>query len=254
MASFSVDAEIIQELHGNLAIPKSSKEICPLHVDKFTMVNNIRSEQNTNHFWSIQHTVLRGNEDIKGDHSHFKKIDLGSSVENKFQNKYKLEKLEESYWSKWKPNKKGILLEAVDVLKNKSAENIHNEIIKTEQENIKLFSTRDVHSHCTAKSNEIIDGSLEEINSCTKHNSEINLNSNTPNESENGTKSQYQKQIYLRTFKNSSSYIKGGSYPLRSCPKKNASINIKAKLNNKSQYNNSLRSKNRKMTISRFCI
>ncbi|XP_044748814.1 uncharacterized protein LOC123309667 [Coccinella septempunctata] len=172
---------------------------------------------------------------------------LNGKMEYKSQKRLDLDKIEETYWSQWKPNKNGIFMDTAKI------ENKNKPIVKPQK------STRGEGDRNYNLKNEQIEvrnetGPLEfkqskplsKIDELTEDDRDPDTSSSTTNVEEpkdfkflrhtdsfilnskkqSEEKPHFQQPRCIRLYKKNSSgsYIKGGSYPLKPCLKKESTF------------------------------
>lgn len=171
---------------------------------------------------------------------------LNGRMEHKMQKKLDLNKIEETYWSHWKPNKNGIFFDGIEhenkksipkTQKSTSGEGDRNYNIKNDGSEVrgKIYPIAFKQSDHLSKIDEVTEddkdvdaassmSNIEESKNFRflRHTDSFILNSKKQSEE----KSHYQQPRCIRLYKknSSASYIKGGSYPLKPCLKKESTF------------------------------
>ncbi|XP_045480320.1 uncharacterized protein LOC123684870 [Harmonia axyridis] len=171
---------------------------------------------------------------------------LNGKMDNRTQKKMDLDRIEETYWSQWKPNKNGILMETTKTVDKRTIPktqkssrgdgdrnfNMKNEQIEVKNKIIPLDFKR---SKPLSRIDELTedDRDLDTSSSISnveepkdskflRHTDSFILNSKKQSEE----KPHYQQPRCIRLYKKNSpsNYIKGGSYPLKPCLKKESTF------------------------------
>ncbi|KAL3267572.1 hypothetical protein HHI36_011690 [Cryptolaemus montrouzieri] len=224
---------------------------CPIYVHKSNSNKDRTNTQPNDHKISESNQTIRKNLEKDKNISRTKSTESNTSPGKiKSPKKYNIDKLEEAYWSQWKPNKDGILMEVAKVQRKKLTKRNERKIDKGDGDNTKSLNTENITDKI--KNNSVISKikptaeltKIEEVTEEDNETSYISDKSNTEETEEikfikhtdsfilntkkkSEEKNKYQQPRCIRLYKKSysSSYVRGGSYPLKSCLKKESSFN-----------------------------
>lgn len=162
---------------------------------------------------------------------------LNGKMEHR-QKKLDLDRIEETYWSQWRPNKNGVFIETNKKTAPRSSKgegdiNYNTKNDQSEERNI-ITPLEYKQSKPLSKIDELTedDGEVETSSSVSnveepkdfkflRHTDSFILNSKKQSED----KPHYQQPRCIRLYKkNSSGYTRGGSYPLKPCLKKESTF------------------------------